>query len=158
MALDGAGNLSTTGTIVSTGNITAGSGRLRATYGHSGDSNAAPILGDFGYSGSFGAFIIQWPRFLMCGVSVVCSIGNIAGSGQVGISAYFNFNWPTTFPNVCVSAWGVGNDAGGFEEGSEMCIGFLTFNQTGGTFRVNRVSGVNTGGESCNVQIIGIGW
>jgi cytoskeletal protein CcmA (bactofilin family) len=158
MTLDGVGNLATSGTIASNGNITAGQGRLRATYGHSNDSNAAPILGDFGFAGSFGAFIIQWPRFLMCGVSVACSIGDIAGSGQVGVSKTYNFNWPTTFVNQCVSAWGVGNDIAPFQEGSEMCIGMIGFNQTGGAFRINRVSGVNIGNETFNVQVIGIGW
>jgi hypothetical protein len=94
----------------------------------------------------------------MCGVSVACSIGDIAGSGQVGVSKTYNFNWPTTFVNQCVSAWGVGNDIAPFQEGSEMCIGMIGFNQTGGAFRINRVSGVNIGNETFNVQVIGIGW
>jgi hypothetical protein len=34
----------------------------------------------------------------------------------------------------------------------------IGFNQTGGAFRINRVSGVNIGNETFNVQVIGIGW
>jgi hypothetical protein len=176
MNLDGAGNLNVlgalavgstissgainaNGTINSQGNITANSGRLRASFGHSNDPQGAPILNDFGFAGSFGSWIIQWPKFLMVGTTVSMNVGNIGdGSSSFGATAAVGFGWPTAFPNQCVAAWGVGNDTT-LQEGSEMCIGMVSFNQFGGTVRANRTSGVNhDGNETFTVQIIGIGW
>ena len=161
MTLDGVGNLATSGTIVSTGNITAANGKLRATFGHGGDSNAVPILSDFGHTGSFSSFIMQMPNHLFQGVALTSlHVGTVGdGSSVYGASNYYNFTWATAFPSLCAGAWGMGFDDASAGEGSEMSVAFVFLNQFGGTFRVNRVSGVNNGGtETFTVQIIGMGW
>ena len=79
------------------GDITAQNGKLRASYGSSGDANAATLLGEFslsgGYSGWFtcpSGFMIQW-------------FSTEAGYNMYGI-VNSPVNLPRGFPNVCLAS------------------------------------------------------
>lgn len=80
--MDDSGNLLTAGTIGSTGNITANSGKLRAGVGAtgSGDPNAATILGDFVLSGASTGLAQTFPT------GCYVQGGNIAVGGGVAIT------------------------------------------------------------------------
>jgi hypothetical protein len=93
-----AGVINANGAITNqSGNITAFSGKLRASYGSGGDANAATLLNEFQYQNANYGFLKLPSGFILQWMPLGVSFNQYAGA-----DTWFNF--PIAFPSGCVTA------------------------------------------------------
>ena len=95
----------------------------------------------------FGGLILQWGT-----VTGITSPGNTNGTNVTQ-----SVTFPQNFPTSCVFLAGSGLDNAN-QEGSEMAIGWTARSTTGGTARITRVAGSNTGSETLSMQWFALGY
>jgi len=151
------------GAIVSNGgNITALNGKLRATYGSGGDSNAATLLNEFQLLGTSNGYNLIWPNGLRL---IICTFG-FGGVPSIPPNQWLPFGgtqvvscpFPWGFPTGCLGVSGSGGPDSGFLEGSEMNVGIQAFDKWGATVLLSRTSGSQTGSETGFITLFAWGY